>query len=105
MGWTVWLVLGVLVLGLYLLGLVSYRGYLNAKGLQEQIKKAKSLIAEAQAFEPLAYAPAQPVGEKDLAKVLRDRRTLERKKREAKEARAHRLVQRIREIEIDKRLS
>lgn len=103
MGWTIWLVLGVATLGLYLLGLVGYRGYLNAKSLLGEIHRAKSLISEAQAFEPLPIQPAKPAGEKDLAKVLRDRRTLERKKREAKAARAHRLVQRIREIEIDKR--
>lgn len=102
MGWTLWLVLGTSLLGLYLLGLVAYRVYLNTQSLKQNILKARGLIAEAQQFEELAVEPAIPSSSQELSEVLQTRKRLLRRKLERQEARQRRLVERISEIEIDK---
>lgn len=103
MGWTMWLLLGVSLAGLYVLGLIGYRIYLNVSGLKTEVLKAQSLVAEAQNFEPLEITRAKANDSDDLAQVLLNRRRIQREKQERREARQHRLVQRISEIEIDKR--
>ena len=103
MGWTAWLILGVTLLSLYFLFLVLYRLFLNAKGLQSQIAKTQELVAEAKAFKELEIEPAIAHNMDDIAKVLGERRAIGRKREKRAEARQRRLVQRIRDIEIDKR--
>lgn len=103
MGWTGWLLLGTAFLSLYALGLVGYRLYLNIKGLKAELSRSESLAHQVQQFEELEIVPAKPHGQQDLAKALLNRRSFERDRAQKREARQRRLVQRISEIEIDKR--
>ena len=103
MNWTAWLILGVSLLSLYLLGLVLYRLGLNAKALKGEIDKAQGLISEAQQFEELEITPATPAQQEDLGKLMMKRRKFVSEREKKAEDRQRRLVQRIRDIEIDKR--
>jgi hypothetical protein len=103
MNWTGWVLLGVTLLSLYLLGLTGYRLFLNAKALKQHIDKAKGLVVEAQNFEELEVSAAKPSSSEDLDELLVERRALLRAKEDRASARQRRLVQRISEIEIDKR--
>lgn len=103
MDWTGWLLLGTALLSLYLLGLVGYRLYLNIKGLKAELARSQSLVEQLQQLEALEIVPATPHGQNDLAKALLNRRGFERDRAQKREARQRRLVQRISEIEIDKR--
>ena len=103
MNWEVWLVLAAIGAGAYVIGLIGYRVSLNLKGLKSEVDKAESLIAEAKAFEQLEPAPAKANNADDLAEVLLNRRRIQKEKEERHQSRQRRLVQRISEIEIDKR--
>lgn len=103
MGFSGWLLLAVTLLALYLLGLVGYRLLLNIKALKRELDRAQSLADQVRQFEELAIEPAKPSGEADLSKALLNRRAFERQRAQRHEARQRRLVQRISEIEIDKR--
>ena len=103
MGWTIWLILAVAFLGFYLLGLLGYRLYLNLTALKKEIDKTEHLVTEAKQFEELPIAKAKANDSEDLAKVLLNRRRIQSEKEDRRQARQRRLVQRISEIEIDKR--
>ena len=103
MGWTGWLLIGTAILSLYLLGLVCYRLYLNVKSLKAELSRSEALAVQLQQFEAIEIEPAKPHDQTDLAKVLLNRRSFERDRAQKREARQRRLVQRISEIEIDKR--
>lgn len=103
MNWTGWLILAVTLVALYLLGLVLYRLYMNAVALKAEIEKSQLLIAQAQQFEKLEIAPAKPSSQHQLAKLMMKRRKLVRSREKKAEDRQRRLVQRVRDIEIDKR--
>jgi hypothetical protein len=103
MGWTAWLIAAVSLASLYGFGMVLYRLYLNAMALKREVDLAKSLIAQAQTFDELPIAAAKPSSSNDLSKLLVNRRAFVRKREKKAEERQHRLVQRIRDIEIDKR--
>jgi hypothetical protein len=103
MNWTGWVLLGVSLLSLYLLGLVGYRLFLSGKALKQRIDKSQSLLAEVQNFEELEVPSASPSSGKDIGKLLSERRAILRAKEERVRQRQRRLVQRISDIEIDKR--
>ena len=103
MAWTSWVLIAASLLGLYALGLVLYRLYLNGMGLKREVDQARSLVAQAQAFEELEVTPAAPSKSQDLSKLLVRRRAFVRQREKKAEERQHRLVERIRDIEIDKR--
>lgn len=103
MNWSSWLILGVALLGLYLLGLTGYRLLLSVRALQLEISRTRELTGQLQNLPTLEIEPATPYGQQDLAKALRNRRQIQAKNEKRREARQRRLVQRISEIEIDKR--
>lgn len=103
MNWTGWLILAVSLVSLYLLGLVLYRLYLNAKVLKVEIEKSQLLIAKAQEFEELQVLPAKPSSQDQLAKLHVKRRNFVRSREKKAEDRQRRLIERVRDIEIDKR--
>lgn len=103
MGWTLWLVLGVTLISLYLLGLASYRVYLNAMSLKGQVAKAQNLVEQAQQFEELELVPAEPSSSDDLTNLVGQRRSFLRVREQKAMDRQRRLVQRVRDIEMDKR--
>jgi biopolymer transport protein ExbB/TolQ len=103
MGWTLWLVLGVSLVSLYVLALIAYRVFLSGKALQMQIRESGSLIAQAQDFEELELTPATPSAQEDLSRLMMARRAFLRAKEQRAKDNQRRLVARIRDIEIDKR--
>ena len=103
MDWTFWLLLAACLAGLYALGLVGYRLFLSVRGLKQQIDQAKDLVDQAKAFDELEVESASPSSAQDLSKLLVNRRAFVRQRQKKAEERQHRLVERIRDIEIDKR--
>ena len=89
--------------GLYALGLSGYRIFVAIQALKVQLAKAKSLITDIAAAEPNDPVPAAPTNRSDLVRVISERQALKRARARKAEARQRRLVQRIRDIEIDKR--
>ena len=89
--------------GLYALGLSGYRIFIAIRALQAQLARAKGLIADVAAAEHNDPTPAVPTNRSDLVRVITERQALKRARARKAEARQRRLVQRIREIEIDKR--
>ena len=83
--------------------MVGYRLFLSTKGLKQEIDQAKSLVDQAKAFDELAVTSASPSSAEDLSKLLVRRRAFVRQRQKKAEERQHRLVERIRDIEIDKR--
>jgi biopolymer transport protein ExbB/TolQ len=103
MGWTVWLLLGVSLISLYVLALMIYRVFLSAKGLKAQIELSQSLISSAQEFEELLVTPATPSKREELGTLQLNRRRFVRAREKRAQDNQRRLVERIRDIEIDKR--
>ena len=89
--------------GLYALGLSGYRIFVAIQALKVQLAKAKSLINDIAAAETNDPATAAPTNREDLVRVISERQALKRARARKAEAQQRRLVQRIRDIEIDKR--
>ena len=103
MNWTGWLILAVALVSLYFLGLVLYRLYLSARALKLEVEKSQLLIAQAQEFEALEIIPAKPSSQDQLATLRVKRRKFVRSREKKAEDRQRRLIERVRDIEIDKR--
>lgn len=103
MSWVGWVIVLVTLISLYLLGLVIYRLVLNAKALKAEIDQAQRLIAAAQDFEELAIEPATASTQQQLGKLLANRRSFVRAREKKAEDEQRRLVERVRDIETDKR--
>jgi hypothetical protein len=103
MNFSGWLIIGVSLASLYLLGLVIYRVFLNVKALKVEIDKAQQLISESQRFDELPIAPATPSSQAQLDDLLVKRRSFLSNREKKAQDEQRRLVQRIRDIEIDKR--
>ena len=89
--------------GLYALGLSGYRILLSIRALKVQLDRAKGLITDIASAEHNDPTPGVPTNRSDLVRVITERQALKRARARKAEARQRRLVQRIREIEIDKR--
>ena len=89
--------------GLYALGLSGYRIFLAIRALKVQLDRAKGLITDIAAAEHNDPTRTVPTNRSDLVRVITQRQALKRARARKAEARQRRLVQRIREIEIDKR--
>lgn len=89
--------------GLYALGLSGYRIFLAIRALKVQLDRAKGLITDIASAEHNDPTAAVPTNRSDLVRVITERQALKRARARKAEARQRRLVQRIREIEIDKR--
>ena len=89
--------------GLYALGLSGYRIFLAIRALKVQLDRAKGLITDIASAEHNDPTAAVPTNRSDLVRVITERQALKRARARKAEARQRRLVQRIRDIEIDKR--
>ena len=89
--------------GLYALGLSGYRILLAIRSLKSQLNRAKGLISDIATAEHNDPTPATPTNQGDLVRVITERQALKRARARKAAARQRRLMQRIREIEIDKR--
>ena len=88
---------------LYVLGLLGYRLLLSARRLSTEIIKSKALIEELNNFEVTIPAKAQVTSGSDLVSLLGERRRIGQAKEQRGKSRRRRLLQRIKDIEIDKR--
>tara|TARA_B110000305_G_scaffold16050_1_gene14963 strand:- start:33 stop:344 length:312 start_codon:yes stop_codon:yes gene_type:complete len=93
----------VALASLYALGLLGYRLLLSARRLSTEIIKSKALIEELNNFEVTIPAKAQVTSGSDLVSLLGERRRIGQAKEQRGKSRRRRLLQRIKDIEIDKR--
>lgn len=93
----------VALAAIYALGLVAYRLLLSAKRLSTEIKKAKELIEKLNNFEIKIPSKAEVSQGADLLSLLGERRKIGQAKEQRVKSRRRRLMQRIKDIEIDKR--
>ena len=89
--------------GLYALGLSAYRILLAVKAVKKELERAKGFISDIASTQTEDPEPASPTTHDDLIRVVGERQALKRARARKAEDRQRRLVQRIREIEIDKR--
>jgi len=98
-----WMLLVVTLAAIYALGLVGYRLLLSAKKLNTEIAKSKELIEELNSFEITTPNTAEANTGADLLSLLGQRRRIGLAKEQRIKSRRRRLVQRIKDIDIEKR--
>ena len=100
-----WLFLLSALAGVYLMFLAGYRLYLSGKRLSQEALRTGALLSEISSFERVDPTPASAVTSAEFQHTLEARRRLVRERIRRRELRERRLVNRIREIEVDKRWS
>lgn len=98
-----WVPLLALGIGLYFFCLMAYRLWLASKALFRAVGRTAALLAELNRYDRSVPAGKPAVTGAELERVLFERRRLVQKRRREQLERQRRLVNRIREIEIDKR--
>lgn len=98
-----WIVLVVVISGLYVLGLAVFRLSLDAKNLLVEAGKLRGLLATLKNAAEVEIIPATPSLSSDYVQLVTKRAWLKRKRLLASQARERRLIQRIRSIDLDKR--
>ena len=98
-----WLPLVALGIGLYFFFLMAYRLWLAGKALFAAAGRTMGLFADLQTYDRSVPDGKQAVTSADLERVVLERRKLVNRRRKDQAERQRRLVNRIREIEIDKR--
>lgn len=100
-----WICAAVLVLGLALQVAAILRLAGKAKGLAEPAKKLEGLAKnlEATGSQKAESLPLVPALAQDFAKVLERRQVLLKARRQRKEQRQRRLVERLKEVSYDER--
>jgi hypothetical protein len=93
----------VALASLYVLGLLGYRLLLSARRLSTEIIKAKELIEDLNNFDMTTPSKAPVTSGSDLMSLLGERRRIGQAKEQRVKSRRRRLMQRINDIEIDKR--
>ena len=100
-----WLILVAALVGAYFFGLASYRLFLCGKRFSSVIGRTRELLVELDSYERVDPKAARSMGKADLDRVLAARRALIGRRIRRREDRQRRLVNRIREIDVDKRWS
>jgi hypothetical protein len=98
-----WLPLIALLIGLYFFFLMAYRLWVAGKALFSAAGRAASLMAELQRYDRSVPEGKQAVTSSELDRVILERKKLVNRRRKKQAERRRRLVNRVREIEIDKR--
>jgi biopolymer transport protein ExbB/TolQ len=98
-----WMLLFVSLAAIYALWLVGYRLLLSAKKLNKEIAKSKDLIAELNSAETAMPDRAEANTGADLLSLLGQRRRNGLAKEQRAKYRRRRLINRIKEIDIEKR--
>lgn len=103
MTWSFYLGAALIGGSLYWFALVGYRLYLSLRGLKIAGVPLKSTLD--QLSEPIErdFAPAKNHTTEDLSQVLAKRKQLKRAKQDAAETRRRRLIERLNEMNLDKR--
>lgn len=97
------LLLLVALASLYVLGLLGYRLLLSARRLSTEIIKSKALIEDLNNFDMTIPNKAEVNSGADLLSLLGERRRIGQAKEQRAKSTRRRLLQRIKDIEIDKR--
>jgi|694.fasta_scaffold131079_4 hypothetical protein len=100
-----WLILVAALVGAYFFGLAVYRLFLSGKRFADVIGKTRELLVQLDSYELVDPKEASAMGKADLDRVLAARRALILRRIRRREDRQRRLVNRIREIDVDKRWS
>lgn len=98
-----WLPIAAFLIGLYFFALFSYRLVTSSKALFREVSRTNRLLEEIRDYQRIEPEAAQAATEADLEKLLSERRKLRKSRLKRHQERERRLVQRIRDIEIDKR--
>jgi hypothetical protein len=98
-----WLPLIALLIGLYFFFLMAYRLWVAGKALFSAAGRTASLMAELQRYDRSVPEGKQAVTSSELDRVILERKKLVNRRRKEQAERQRRLVNRVREIEIDKR--
>jgi len=93
----------VALASVYALGLLGYRLLLSARRLSTEIIKSKELIDDLKNFDMRIPSKAEANTGADLLSLLGERRRIGQAKEQRVKSRRRRLLQRIKDIEIDKR--
>jgi hypothetical protein len=93
----------VVIASVYALGLIGYRLLLSEKRLNTQQTKTKELIEDLNSFDMTIPSKAEANSGAELLSLLGQRRRIRQAKEQRVKSRRRRLVQRINDIEIDKR--
>jgi hypothetical protein len=93
----------VAMASVYALGLVGYRLLLSARRLNAQLIKSKELIEDLNSFEMTIPSKAEANTGAELLSLLGKRRKIGQAKEQRVKARRRRLLQRINNIDKDKR--
>jgi hypothetical protein len=97
------LLLLVALASLYVLGLLGHRLLLSARRLSTEIIKSKALIEDLNNFDMTIPNKAEVNSGADLLSLLGERRRIGQAKEQRAKSTRRRLLQRIKDIEIDKR--
>ena len=100
-----WLILVAALVGAYFFGLAVYRLFLSGKRFADVIGKTRELLVQLDSYELVDPKEASAMGKADQDRVLASRRALIGRRIRRREDRQRRLVNRIREIDVDKRWS
>jgi len=98
-----WMLLTVSLTAIYTLALVSYRLILSAKKLNTEIAKSKEFIEDLTGFEKTMPNKAEANTSADLLSLLGQRRRIGLAKEQRIKSRRRRLINRIKDIDIEKR--
>lgn len=93
----------VAIASVYALGLVGYRLLLSARRLNTELSKSKELIEDLNDFEMTMPSKAEANTGADLLSLLGQKRRISQAKEQRVKARRRRLLQRINNIDKDKR--
>jgi PIN domain nuclease of toxin-antitoxin system len=100
-----WILLSVVVTGLYVLAMTIYRLSLDARKLLAEANKLSELLASLQNAAEVEIIPATPSSAADYVQLVTKRAALKRKRLLVAQARERRLIERIGSIDVDKRKS
>lgn len=98
-----WVLLVAAAFSLYFLILTGYRLWISIRDLVAAVGKTNALLGELKEFDEVTPSPASAASEQDLVNLLAERRKLLKQRRKRQAERQRRLVNRVREIDIDKR--
>ncbi|NBU23572.1 MAG: hypothetical protein EBS38_06675 [Actinobacteria bacterium] len=97
-----WINFALIAAALYLLGLAGYRLVLALRALTNEVSFTTEKLNGFGA-DDFVLEPAKPSSTGDLAKLLSERRSMQRLKAREREERQRRLRARISSIDIDRR--
>jgi hypothetical protein len=103
MSWSLLIGLAAILGSLYWLTLVGYRLLLSLKGLKASAVPLNSALEQLANPIERQFTAAKNHTSEDLAEVLAKREQLKRAKRDSTEARRRRLVERLNQVNLDKR--